>query len=75
MLLTQTKRYPAPCLPPSRMPILTSDERGGDEGPSMAALIRQAEAAREDRRRQRVEVSATVELCLRVNLSMVVYGE
>lgn len=72
---TNGKRFAAH-LPPSGNPILTSDERHiPHSGVSMGELIRLAEREADSRRQRRVEVRATVELCLRVNLSMVVYGE
>lgn len=54
--------------------ILTSDERRLG-GPSLDDLIREASRVNEDRQRARAEVGVQVELLLRINLSMVVYGE
>lgn len=51
-----------------------SDNRG-ESSVSMGRVLRQVEAEQRFRDRRRVEVGVKVELLLRVNLSMVVYGE
>lgn len=75
-MLTNTKRYPAPCLPPApRAEMRTSDAYGEGESPSMRDLLRQVEAERERRRGCRVEARVSVELCLRMQASVVVYAD